>query len=176
MTTLIARLLVADVFVHGIGGAVYDEITDAVVVGLTGCEPPRHAVVSGTLRLPVHLSGTPAADIASIHRQLRDIEFHPERYLAAVPADDTAESLAQEKWRWIETPATPALAKRRCHAIRAANDSLASYTQPLRRKLLDQVGPLARAARAETLLGSREYPWCFFAEDDLRRFLLLESS
>ena len=176
LTTLIARLLVADVFVHGIGGAVYDEITDAVVVGLTGCEPPRHAVVSGTLRLPTDLSGNPEAELASIHRQLRDLEFHPERYLAAVSADGAAEQLAQEKWRWIDTPATPALAKRRCHAIRSANDSLASYTQPLRQQLLDRVGPLARAARAQSLLASRDYPWCFFSEDRLRRFLLLESS
>jgi hypothetical protein len=176
MTTLIARLLVADVFVHGIGGAVYDEITDAVVVGLTGCEPPRHAVVSGTLLLPTDMSGDPDADIASIHRQLRDIEFHPERYLGAVSADGAARSLAQEKWRWIETPPTRALAKRRCQAIRSANDSLAGYTQPLRKKLLDQVGPLARASRAQSVLGSREYPWCFFSEDSLRRFLLLESS
>lgn len=176
MTTLIARLLVADVFVHGIGGAVYDEITDAVVVGLTGCEPPRHAVVSGTLRLPSDLSANPEAELADIHRQLRDIEFHPERYLAAVAADGAAHALAQEKWRWIETHPTRALAKRRCQGIRTANDSLADYTKPLREKLLDRVGPLARAARAQSLLESREYPWCFFSEDQLRRFLLLESS
>jgi len=176
MTTLIARLLVADVFVHGIGGAAYDEITDAVVVGLTGCEPPRHAVVSGTLRLPTDLSGRPDAELADIHRQLRDIEFHPERYLAAVSADGEAATLAHEKQRWIDTHPTRALAKRRCQAIRSANDSLASYTKPLRETLLSRVGPLARAARAHSLLESREYPWCFFSEDRLRRFLLLESS
>jgi hypothetical protein len=107
---------------------------------------------------------------------MRDIEFHPERYLAAVSADGDAAALAQEKHRWINTPATPALAKRRCHAIRSANDSLAPYTLPLRQKLLDRVGPLAREVRAQGVLESREYPWCFFPEDRLRRFLLLESS
>ncbi len=176
LTTLITRLLVADVFVHGIGGAAYDEITDSVVMGLTGCEPPRHAVVSGTLRLPTHLGSHPDVELASIHRQLRDIEFHPERYLAAVSADGVAANLAHEKQRWIDTPATPALAKRRCHAIRSANDSLATYTLPLRQKLLDRVGPLARAVRAQSVLESREFPWCFYSEDRLRRFLLLESS
>ena len=29
VTTLVSRLLVADVFVHGIGGAAYDQLTDA---------------------------------------------------------------------------------------------------------------------------------------------------
>lgn len=174
LTTLIARLLVADVFVHGIGGAAYDEITDAVVQGLTGCDPPRHAVVSGTLRLPVDLSGDPDAELAAIHRQLRDMEFHPERYLAAPPSDE-AGRLATEKQRWIETTPTPALAKRRCHEIRAANDALAFHTQPRRQQLLDRVGGIARAARARKVLESREFPWCFFPEDALRRFLLLDS-
>jgi hypothetical protein len=53
VTTLVSRLLVADVFVHGIGGAAYDTITDDVVRRLIGSDPPRHAVVSGTLRLPL---------------------------------------------------------------------------------------------------------------------------
>jgi hypothetical protein len=174
LTTLIARLLVADVFVHGIGGAAYDEITDAVVQGLTGCDPPRHAVVSGTLRLPVDLPGDPDAELAAIHHQLRDMEFHPERYLAAT-ADDEACRLAKEKRRWIETTPTPALSKRRCREIRAANDALAFHTQPRRQQLLDRVGTVARAVRARKVLESREFPWCFFPEDALRQFLLLDS-
>ena len=43
----------ADVFVHGIGGAAYDSITDDIVRRLVGSDPPRHAVASGTLRLPL---------------------------------------------------------------------------------------------------------------------------
>jgi hypothetical protein len=37
------------------------------------------------------------------------------------------------------------------------------------------VGPLAAAIRGRKLLRSREYPWCFFPEKTLRRFLLLEN-
>jgi len=182
ITTLIARVLVADVFVHGIGGAAYDQITDEIVRRLTGCEPPRFAVVSGTLRLPVaaQYEGAggfdPEAELAGVHHLLRDLEFHPERHLE--PAADQPKGvrdLVAEKWRWIETHPTVTLAKRRCREIRAANARLAVHTHPLRRELLDRVGPLATAMRARKVLASRAHPWCFFAEKTLKRFLLLET-
>ena len=77
ITTMVARLLVSDVFVHGIGGAAYDQLTDDIVRRLTGCDPPRYAVVSGTLRLPFDRlfpddSGRDAAaELAEVHRLLR---------------------------------------------------------------------------------------------------------
>ncbi|MFM9197144.1 MAG: hypothetical protein ACKOWG_15645, partial [Planctomycetia bacterium] len=91
LTTLVARMIVADVFVHGIGGAAYDLLTDDIVRRLTGCDPPRHAVVTGTLRLPVDglfpgfATEDPAAALADLHQQIRDLQFHPERHL--VPHD-----------------------------------------------------------------------------------------
>jgi hypothetical protein len=182
ITTMVARLLVSDVFVHGIGGAAYDQLTDDIVRRLTGCDPPRHAVVSGTLRLPVErlfpeMAGRDsAAEIAGVHRLLRDLEFHPERHL--VPIEKQSEEvreLVTQKTRWIDTFPTPTLAQRRCREIRASNDRLAFYTQDFRRDLLSRVGPLAMSLRAQKVLQSREFPWCFFSEKTLKSFLLLEN-
>jgi hypothetical protein len=182
VTTLVSRLLVADVFVHGIGGAAYDRLTDGIVRRLTGCDPPRHAVVSGTLRLalddqfPGFAAADPEAELAQVQQTLRDLEFHPERHLVPVAAQPAeVRDLITEKWRWIETAATPALARRRCRHIRTANERLAFHTQPLRNDLLARVGPLAAAIRGRKLLRSREYPWCFFPEKTLKTFLLLEN-
>jgi hypothetical protein len=181
VTTLVSRLLVADVFVHGIGGAAYDQLTDAIVRRLTGCDPPRHAVVSGTLRLDVEgtfpgfAAADPAGQLAQIRRTLRDLEFHPERHL--VPMDGQSavvRELVNEKRRWIDTVPTAALARRRCHAIRAANEQLSREAEPLRRDLLARVEPLEVAIHARNVLRSREYPWCFFPEKTLKSFLLLE--
>jgi hypothetical protein len=181
LTTLVARMIVADVFVHGVGGAAYDLLTDDIVRRLTGCDPPRHAVVTGTLRLPVDdlfpgfASDDPTGELASLHRQIRDLEFHPERSL--VPHDAQPAQVREwieHKRRWIDTHPTPSLAKRRCHEIRTANDSMAFHTQSLRNRLLDRAGPLATAVRARKVLRSREYPWCFFSENALKSFLLLE--
>jgi hypothetical protein len=182
ITTLVARLLVSDAFVHGIGGAAYDQLTDDIVRRLTGCDPPRHAVVSGTLRLPVErlfpemADRDPTAEIADVHRLLRDLEFHPERHLAPIERQpEEVRELVTQKLRWIDTFPTPTLARRRCREIRAANDRLASYTRDFRRDLLSRVGPLAMSVRARSVLGSREFPWCFFPEKTLKSFLLLEN-
>ena len=182
ITTLVARLLVADVFVHGIGGAVYDQLTDDLVRRLTGCDPPRYAVVSGTLRLPVDAifgeiaASDPGAELARVHHALRDLEFHPERHLVPTASQpEHVRELIAQKARWIETFPTPTLAQRRCREIRASNDRLAYHTQPVRSELLGRVGPLAAGLRAQKLLQSREYPWCFFTEKTLKMFLLLEN-
>jgi hypothetical protein len=50
--TLFARLLICDQFVHGIGGARYDQITDGLIVKLFGIEPPAFAVATATLFFP----------------------------------------------------------------------------------------------------------------------------
>jgi len=182
LTTLVSRMVVADVFVHGIGGAAYDRITDDIVRRLTGCDPPRHAVVSGTLRLPAErafpgfTADDPEARLAAVQRQIRDLEFHPEKFLEPLATQpQVIRDLALEKRRWIETFPTPALAKRRCREIRAANERMVFHAREIKDHLLARVGPLATAVRARKLLTARDYPWCFYAEKTLKSFLLLES-
>ena len=51
-TTLFARLLLADMFIHGLGGGKYDELTDSLMRDFYGIEPPSFLVLTGTLRLP----------------------------------------------------------------------------------------------------------------------------
>jgi hypothetical protein len=50
--TALLRLLVADQFVHGIGGGRYDQVTDALIARHFGIEPPRFAVTTATLYFP----------------------------------------------------------------------------------------------------------------------------
>jgi hypothetical protein len=50
--TMILRLLVADQFVHGIGGARYDQVTDTLISRHFKLEPPGFAVTTATLYFP----------------------------------------------------------------------------------------------------------------------------
>jgi hypothetical protein len=183
VTTLIARLLFADVFVHGIGGAAYDTLTDDIVRRLVGSDPPRHAVVSGTLRLPLEGAfpgfdtADPRGDLAAVRRTLRDIAYHPEKHLSGdgeLPA--AVREVIVAKRRWIETVPTPALARRRCHEIRAANIRLAGHAAREVRDLEAQAAALGQAVKAWRVLAARTHPWCFFPEKTLRSFLLLENA
>jgi hypothetical protein len=182
ITTLLARLLMADVFVHGIGGAAYDTITDGIVRRLIGSDLPRHAVATGTLRLPLERtfpgidSADPGGELAAVRRTLRDVAYHPERHLppaAELPAE--VRQLVEAKRRWVETVPTATLARRRCHEIRGANRRLAASAAGFVRDLEARADLLKRAVRAHQTLMSRTHPWCFFPEKMLREFLLLET-
>lgn len=183
VTTLMARLIFSDVFVHGIGGAAYDSITDEIVRCLVGSDPPRHAVASGTLRLPLEQvfpgidEADPASELARVRRTLRDVAYHPEIHLgdgSDVAAE--ARALVGSKMEWIRTAPTPALARRRCHEIREANARLAGFTAPIVRDLEARAVQLQAAWRARNVLQARIHPWCFFPEKSLREFLLLENA
>lgn len=180
VTTLVARLLVADVFVHGIGGAAYDVITDAIVRQLVGSDPPRHAVVTGTLRLPLDdvfpgFSATdPAADLAATTALLRDIRFHPERHFGPDEPQEVRDLVAAKR-RWIETHPTATLARRRCHEIRAINERLAAELGGATSTAVARTTMLADAVKAHAVMESREIAWCFFPENMLKTFLLLET-
>jgi hypothetical protein len=182
VTTLVSRLLVADVFVHGIGGAAYDAITDDVVRRLMGSDPPRHAVVSGTLRLPLAdacptlESDDPAARLAAARAVLRDLRYHPERHLEPhATQPERVRELIAAKRRWIETHPTVTLARRRCQEIRAINERLAAVLEGERRAIEARIVQGAAAAKARSVLRSRDMPWCFFPENAVKSFLLLEN-
>jgi hypothetical protein len=50
--TTFFRLLLADQFVHGIGGGRYDQVTDRLIASFFSIEPPRFSVTTATLYFP----------------------------------------------------------------------------------------------------------------------------
>ena len=57
ITTLWARLVLGDLFLHGIGGAKYDQLTDLLIERFFGLTPPGFMVLSATLHLPIEGRG-----------------------------------------------------------------------------------------------------------------------
>jgi hypothetical protein len=174
ITTLWARLALGDLFLHGIGGAKYDQVTDGLIVRFFGLEPPGYMVLSATLHLPVDRPPQPVADERSIHRQLRELDFHPERHLdrARQPAElGNPEPLVAEKLHWIRTAQTPANARERYVALRRVNQALQPWVARQREHLIEESHRRREAAQQEKILGWREYAFCLYPEQPLRDFL-----
>ncbi|MGC4005001.1 MAG: hypothetical protein QM811_18565 [Pirellulales bacterium] len=95
ITTLIARVLWSDLFVHGIGGAKYDETTDRIIAEFFGFPAPDYAVASGTLRWPALRADDEALDEAELLQRIRATEFQPERFLQNGAVGEFAEAIAQ---------------------------------------------------------------------------------
>jgi hypothetical protein len=184
LTTMYARVVLSDLFIHGIGGGKYDELTDAIMGRFFGIHPPGFAVVTATRRLPiVDGSGRPAVDMLSTaeeaaarHHQW-ELRHHPERFLdlAEIPsaADRaTAEAAVVEKRRWVAAEPTPETARIRCQAIRTANETLRPFVSRELQKSREIASDSHAKSRSAELLGSREYSAFLFPEKDLRDFLL----
>lgn len=79
--TLWARLFLSDLFVHGIGGAKYDRITDIIIKKYFGIEPSAISCVSATLRLDLPVAQVGREDLRDLDRRRRDVRYNPDRYV-----------------------------------------------------------------------------------------------
>ena len=166
-TTLFARLVLGDLFLHGIGGAKYDQVTDQIVRLFFGFEPPEFATVSATLRLPIAHEATDASQAAHWEGQLRELRYHPEQFVevngdGAGNKTNGAAGLVATKRQWVEMQKTPDNARERHRRIKSANEGLQPFVAPLREKIEGQRDELMRRRRGEAILRSREYSFCLY--------------
>jgi hypothetical protein len=172
ITTLFARLCLGDLFLHGIGGAKYDLVTDLLMERFFGIKPPCFMTLTATLRLPVTSSGATPDDARRLERQVRELNYHPERFVDAnTNGNATAETLIREKQRWIDTPATRDNAKLRGDHIRSANAQLQPFVAASRTSLLGEREQLAEKLRVHSVLASREYAFCLYPAEELQALM-----
>jgi hypothetical protein len=193
VTTLWARMVLGDLFIHGIGGGNYDLVTDRIMERFFHRTPPGFMILSATLHLPIasdranyvrnmtttSVGMAPAEIIVNpktIERQLRELTYHPERFLDGafgqsrdMPSE--VQKLVNSKRQWIATPQTIENAKARCRAIRDVNESMQPWLEKSRRQLLGSREKSARQEQAERILSWREYGFCLYPEETLHSFL-----
>jgi hypothetical protein len=171
-TTLYARLLLGDLFVHGIGGAKYDELTDELIRGFFGLEPPAFLVLSATLLLPLpRYPGTPD-ECRRLTQEHRDVHWNPQRHVTEGGViDPQAELLARAKRAWAAKEATSREQRRTRYR------ELRRLTAELRRPLAGHEERLEQQRRrcdeeveANGVLRRRDYAFCFYPEAPLREF------
>lgn len=184
VTTLFARLVLGDLFLHGIGGAKYDQVTDAIIERFFGLEPPGFLVLSATLLLPVARHRVTPETARRIALQLRDLDYHPEAVLdgvaqasqpvapvaqASQPVDPSeASALIAAKRRWIATSPSPENVRTRWREIRRINAALQPFVSGRRQELLRRQSETASALAAEAILSWRDYAFCLYPEKMLR--------
>ncbi len=175
ITTLWARLVLGDLFVHGTGGAKYDHLTDVLIERFFGLCPPRFMVVSGTLHLPTPRQQVTVEQSRTIRHELRRLLYAPERYIDGDYGEiegvlGNPEELIAAKQRWIQTPQVPENARTRCRTIRQLNEAMQPWVQSRRRQLQREAAETDRVLRAEAILASREFGFCLYPEKTFREF------
>ncbi len=176
-TTLFTRLFLADLFVHGIGGAKYDAMTDWICERFFGVKAPSFLTVSATLYLPLGDSfESSESTLREINHKLRDLTYNPDRHLRHL--SETAALIAEKK-----TILASAMALRQSKEIRGRLTSdqhrrLTEIRQALQ-KQADVVRAEYQSTRAKvraqlsanSVVRNREYSFGLYPELQLRQFL-----
>lgn len=175
--TMWARLFWADLFIHGIGGNRYDQITDRLIRNVFNVEPPVMACVSATLRMNLPTTGATIAKVESAHRSLRDIEFNPHRYITHSDLPDLQaqkEQLIAESQRLRAEERFNAKARADVFKrIRSLNTKINALQPDRRTELRKLRDTLEMAIDADRNAQRRDYFFAMHARRDLQ--LLLEN-
>jgi hypothetical protein len=178
ITTMYARLVLSDLFIHGIGGARYDEVTDEIIRRFFGIEPPKYITATATFRLPIERPHVTIEDIRDVRQKLREVRYRPETFLRdpltrQVPGlREQLQALADEKRDYVRTHDLRRCEKADYARLDKLNRAMHDLLQPVERELLAQQSQLSEDLRRAELLGSREFSFVLFPADDLPQRLL----
>jgi hypothetical protein len=166
ITSMMFRLFVADLFVHGIGGAVYDELTDRIFQRFWNVSLPRFAVITATLRLPWSTPPTDAEQPNRLRQTLRAMSWNPDRYLDGSESSAVA-FLQEEKQRWIQNPVPVTQLAERHEQLEAIRTQLQPMVESKRVSTELQLQQTLQQLRWDEHHYSREYPWVLYPRDQL---------
>jgi hypothetical protein len=173
LLTMFTRLFLCDLFIHGVGGGGYDQVTDGIIRRYFGIEPPRFVVASLTMFLPLGAHVVTDAEVQSATERLNRFEHNPDALICDVDFDsaeerDRALGLAREKAELVAAMQEPDADKKRLGArIREVNAELRDLLAPVGEALAAEKRHLESQRSAADILTDRTYPFCFWSPEDV---------
>jgi hypothetical protein len=199
-TTLFARLCVADLFVHGIGGAKYDQMTDRIISRFFGVTAPEFLTMSATLLLPIAKFPAHPSDENRLLQQLRELKYNSDRHLSLETLRQNGE-LVVEKRKLVDEQnhvhgrrsgaGNSALARdenfaqennnsandakgsgyARFRRLQEINRQLSQLTNGARHHIEEELQATRKQLAANAVWNDREFSFCLFPADQLHRFM-----
>jgi hypothetical protein len=159
-TTLFSRLILSDLFLHGIGGAKYDQLTDLIAERFFEVKLPSFQTLTATMKLSNSFDLVSQSDLTELDREIREVRFHPERFIED-PSESVANLIAQKQSLAFGKLASPRTRERHV-AIDRLNRQLAVHAQPEVDLIEGRRADLLGKKRASEILSSREFSFCLF--------------
>jgi hypothetical protein len=182
-TTMYTRLFVADIFCHGIGGALYDRVTDGIIKEFFGLEPPVFAVASATAYLGIDDREYGQDGASDAEARARKIYWNPERFIRPDAADEDQQALIRRKGELVaENERLKAEGPSRSSPERRAGrrevfeeiHRVLERLRPAVRHLIEaeraRAEELREAERDRKMATDREYPFIFHPAAKLADF------
>jgi hypothetical protein len=179
LTTMFSRLLLGDLFIHGIGGGKYDQVTDQIIGNFFGQQPPLFSIATATLGLPVPLPTDGSTAIATATADLRHLQFAPDKYLRrleqlGIILNAQQVALLLEKQQLLKNSQATIEKQAWHHANQKINQDIRNTLPDAAAQLESHRQQLEITQNERTLLQSREFPFLLFPQKTLAT--LLETS
>ena len=171
-TTIFTRLCLTELFIHGLGGARYDELTDEIVRRFFGLEPPKFLTLTGTLHLPVRRHRDTGVQPHELERLQRDLTYNPDRHLAAqiAHAGEVASLVEAKRHAIASQPGTSGERRGRFERIRQINEQLGRFVEASRADAARRMEMIRTDLAANEILQGRDWAFCAYPADTLREF------
>jgi len=171
--TLFVRLFLADWFIHGIGGAFYEGVTDYIIQNYYRKNALRFGVATCTMMLP--LSNTPGStkdNLSQLKHKLHNIKHGPERYIEdSVLKRQPVVSLVREKEQLIHQAtdsSLPSSARRSAwDSLSVINEKLLQYAKGTAEMLKKRIAELETDTISQEACDHREYFFGIFPKERL---------
>ena len=170
LTTMYLRLFVADLFLHGIGGGKYDQLTDGIIREFYGFLPPKYAVATATIHLPLPADlPTPLEleqQISHWKSKQWEVRHHGDEYTDQLTNSTSSREQAVllrkqkqklldnipargEKWQWHQE-------------MKRVNEALDRLTIPMQQEAQRELERLQLLLRQSKVVHSREFSCCLY--------------
>ncbi|MFO1021960.1 MAG: hypothetical protein U0903_14900 [Planctomycetales bacterium] len=180
-TTLYSRLFLGDLFLHGIGGSKYDEMTDRLIARFFHISAPGYVTLSASLFLPLNPFPVTPRDAEHFAREEHLLHWSPEQCEIASSAGlepellQKLQSLKSELDSLQRDPHSARHKLRRRELHRELHELRALITPRVKAEFDRSERPrweeVTRQLQANEVLANREWSFALFPEQLLHDFL-----
>ncbi|HHT9129564.1 MAG TPA: hypothetical protein ACFYEC_01700, partial [Candidatus Brocadiaceae bacterium] len=174
-TSMFSRLFFSDLFIHGMGGAKYDKITDEIIKEFFGIDPPAFVTISANVFLPLESFDLEAGALQVLQHDLKDMRYNPERYASGKVQNDTKFiRMVKEKQRLIAEMAVCGKdeKKRYFDQIKELNKLMLTKGEAEFQKKQSEIDIIHNKLAYNEVVKFREYPTCIYPVGVMRDYFL----
>ncbi|MGR3318502.1 MAG: hypothetical protein ACUZ8O_08475 [Candidatus Anammoxibacter sp.] len=171
--TLFARLFLSDIFIHGVGGAKYDTITDGIIKDFFGVTPPDYITISATLFPPFSKFDVDNKDLLPLENELKQMRYNPDKYIPVELLDnEEIKGLISEKRDLIkgEKKRNKIDAKKVFLRIKDINALLYNKIEQIVNQKDGEISSLKNKLKYNSIINNRNYPFFIYPEEFMKEF------
>ena len=171
--TLFLRLFVTDAFVHGVGGAKYDIITDGIMKEFFGVNPPSYITASATLFPPIDRFDVDYDALLSLENELKKMRNNPDKYVSGeLLKDQNTKELILEKQNLInvQKDGNQRNSKEMFLRMKEINFLLNDKIKQKIAKKSFEIDEIKSKLKHNEIINNRNYPFFIYPQEFIRQF------